>query len=339
MSLWRKGQATPVETYWGTTYSPYISQFNSPNHMTAIHFWVPAGDLDAAGEYRFTFQPYAGSAKLGAPLTVWCTSSEWFAFAETDPIRLFILPAEAGVNNPNHTPEHSKAFFGLLAAIERTYPVREGVSSLGWPGIKSGVKYIEGAPFRFCDGSAAMEQNSKWCKGTGWEWTFVDKDPGGTLQRTDLTVANNPRAGTEVAASRTLNFTPQIGIFRGGAHPGDSEQSFPIFDEDHNGTITNADRLYFIKSYFDADNDAGKAQPSWIAVNSAADLNHYDVGERMRFYLDQNGSDTNNEHTGDDTKDAATQAPVVRLWNHAGKVIHGPALEAMNAYNQATAGS
>ncbi|HIE31034.1 MAG TPA: hypothetical protein EYP67_01455, partial [Methanosarcinales archaeon] len=345
MKLWRREQGVDklVDTFWGTIYSPFLSGFNSPNHMTAIHFWIQGDKLDSAGEYRFEFQPYVGLSKVGSPLVANC-GGEYFTFTETKPIRLFIMPVEAGISNPHHTENHLRDYFKQIHTIARTFPVRDGYSE-PWHGKKTGVYYVEGSPLRLCDGTEAMKNKYGWCSGTGWRWRLIDRDPSGVLRRADHEkvydytikdqicdpkqptiggrVLNNGVVGTD--AAHTIDFVPGLGIFRGGAHPqwGEKKHYVPI-DEDHDGQIDRDDYQHFISEFFDEDDST---TPRWTT-----DLNKYDHGETYRHFVDQNGNHCNDRKSG---KLLEPNADVVHLWYNANKIAFGPASEAMNAYNKA----
>ena len=344
MKLWRKepGVDKLVDTSWGTTYSPFLSGFNSPNHMTAIHFWIQGDKLDPAGEYRFEFQPYVGLSKVGSSLVANC-GGEYFTFTETKPIRLFIMPVEAGISNPHHTANHLKDYFNQIRTIARTFPVRDGYSK-PWDGKKTGIYYVEGSPLRLCDGTEAMKKKYNWCSGTGWTGRLIDRDPSGVLQRADhekvydyaikdqICDPKQPTIGGRVLnngtvvtdAAHTIDFVPGLGLFRGGAHPqwGANKHYVPI-DEDHDGQIDRDDYQHFISEFFDED-DGKTAQ--WTT-----DLNKYDHGETYRHFVDQNGNHCNDRKKG---KLLEPNADVVHLWYNANKIAFGPASEAMKAYNK-----
>ena len=344
MKLWRKEQGVNklVDTFWGTIYSPFLSGFNSPNHMTAIHFWIPGDKLDPAGEYRFEFQPYVGLSKVGSSLVANC-GGEYFTFTETKPIRLFIMPVEAGISNPHHTENHLRDYFKQIHTIARTFPVRDGYSK-PWDGKKTGIYYVEGSPLRLCDGTEAMKNKYDWCNDTGWTGRLIDKDSSGVLRRADHEkvydytikdqicdpkqptiggrVLNNGAVGTN--AAHTIDFVPGLGLFRGGAHPqwGEKKHYVPI-DEDHDGQIDRDDYQHFISEFFDEDDST---TPQWTT-----DLNKYDHGETYRHFVDQNGNHCNDRKNG---KLLEPNADVVHLWYNANKIAFGPASEAMNAYNK-----
>jgi hypothetical protein len=352
MELWRKKQGGDelVDIFDGTTYSPFLSMFNSPNHMSAIHFWIPGDKLDPAGDYKFVFYPYVGTTVY--PPLVAKSGGEYFTFTETKPVRLFILPVEAGLSNPNHTSDHVQNALGGLATVARTYPVRDGFSE-PWEGKKTGLYYVEANPLSLCDGTQAMHQAfPDMCEGHGWTWRLIDKHPSGTLQRADYelvtdTSANHPplapgqticgggkyphqhtfggRITNDVIndPNHTLQFIPALGIFRWGAHPGHENKYYLPIDEDHDGQVLNDtdDLQHFVGEFYDFQTS------SWMT-----DTASYDQGETYRYFQDQDDDHCNDE-------DDEPQADVVELWQNAVNVAHSMGVTRMEEHNKLVPGT
>lgn len=336
MRIWRKAGSgeSLVETLDGTTYSPYLTLFQSPTEMAAVHFWVPGDKVDPAGEYRFDFQPYVGLNPVGPPLGAGC-GGLYYTFTETRPIRLLILPVEAGLSSPVLAgTDHVRNAMAQLASVARTFPVRDGVSGPWW-GFKSGVIYSEAAPFLLGDGSTSFQQQfPAYYASTGWTYRFIDKDPGGLLRRADDQVViyptlsacdtNDHKFGGRIVSTQTftLTFDPALGIFRGGAHPSweGAKHATPM-DEDHDGDIDNADLGRYIAEFFD------QQTSSW-----QTNLANYDAGETFRFFRDTDANNCNQVETD-------PQADIRMLWEHGQRILTAPAMDALSAYNTARPGT
>ena len=335
LTLWRDTYFSPdvkVGEYWGTTTSPYLSAFDSPSEMAGIHFWLDGDQFDTAGDYKFEFQAYNGLTPILGPQVASCGGSQYFEFDETDSMQILLLPVEAGLNSTLNASDHYANAAAQLHALERTYPVRDGVEPLWWK-TDAGVRYAEVNPLHLCDGSAAMQQSSNFCGGTGWTWKMIDRDASGILRRADYgtvtnaaittCVANDHIIGGRVSSSATFTyaFDSQLGIFRGGAHPGwlGAKAAGPL-DEDHDGDIDNADMAHYVAEFLDA-------QSGQWRTNLAQGYEH---GETFRFFRDQD----NNRCNGRTTE---PQADVRTLWENMQGLLFTPAALAMNWYNNVTA--
>ncbi len=220
------GPDTMVGTLQGWLYSPLVSGFDSPTDMASVHFWVPGDMLIPAGSYKFTFQPYAGMTAIGSPLTATCDGDEYFLFDATRDIDAVVLPVEAGLSSPRlMNSNHTEYALRQIHALVRTYPIQDS------PG--GGFFFYEVNPFPLCDGTmTTVGSNPDYCKGTGFEWTFIDHHASGNLTCADAVTVTNAsidacgdsadhKIGGKIqsAATFTYAFDPVLGIFRGGAHP------------------------------------------------------------------------------------------------------------------------
>jgi hypothetical protein len=330
MKLYRKSGASDilVDTIQGTMYSPFLSQFNSASDMSAVHFWVPAADLDPAAEYKFVFQPYVGLTPIGGPLTASCAGN-YHQFYDTKPIRLLIVPVEHASNSSVfYGTNHVSLYYQQLDNVLRTYPIRESWSTQ--LNSQAGLIIQEANPVKWCNG---VTTDPIYCKGTGWTWTFIDHDASGTLRRADhaevldLTNTTICGGGTEkrhqtiggrIISTNTFthSFSPAIGIIRGGAHPEwEGAKYVNLFDEDHDGDIDAVDRQKFIAEFFDVQTN------QW-----STNLNLYEDGETFRFFVDQDG-----DHCNDDNE---TQAPVRELFKNEGSMIDNAAFKSLEKVNQ-----
>ena len=347
LRLYRKeaGVDKLVDTFTGSGASPFISNFNSPDDMTGIHFFIPGEKLDTPGEYKFEFQAYVGVNPVNPKVTSHCggpsMTGDYFPFVETKPVRVFIMPVEAANTNPHHTADHIKNYYSQLETMARTFPVRDGYSQ-PYEKRNTGVYYVEGDPLRLCDGSEDMKkQFPKVCEDSGWTWRLTDKHSSGILRRADHAVVPDPtntaitcgppdqrNLGGRVlnngalltGPDDTVNFVPELGLFRGGSHPDWHNNKYYVpIDDDHDGVIGQGDLQHFVAEYFDT------ATGTW-----STNLQSYNHGETYRFFQDQDGNHCQTWVDKDNLKEP--QADVVRLWQNAGKVAYHAAEKAMDDY-------
>lgn len=330
MTLYRRvgGVDQPVDTYWGTTYSPFVSLFDSPSELAGIHFWIPPEAVATAGEYRMRFQPYLGITPVGAVLDPPCGGT-YFTFQDTNPIRVLLVPAEVSLADPILGAEHFAAHAAQLDEVIRTHPVRAGISSV-WSAQSTGLKIGVSDPLKFCDGSAGMQSSSKWCGGTGFTWTFRDANSNG-LWRASHAQALDPtrpdcigsnRLGGRITSAVLHNLPASpIGYFRGGAHPGDGggdkSKYYMPFDDDRDGTLEAAELANYAAEYL----DAGTGQ--W-----STDFNQYAMGDVFRQFRDLNGNNCYDEG------DSEPVAPVVTLWRNVQTVLFPSARDALETFNK-----
>jgi hypothetical protein len=332
MKLWRKGAGgdTLVDTLQGESYSAVVSGFSSASQMSGIHFWVPGDTVDAAGDYKLTFQAYVGTTAVGSALSPGCSAS-YFTFTETDPLRLLILPVEAGLNSSAlKGTTHVADAFGALDAVNRTFPIRDGVGTTLYA-VKTGIRYHEVSPLLLCDGSASMQKLFPgFCKGTGFTWKFIDKDKSGLLRRADTESVSdatnksicggaNITIGGRIKSQNTSthSFLPDLGVFLAGAHPGWEGAKFadPL-DTDHDGDVDKTDEAHYISEIYDTQTK------TWM-VNLAS----YDVGETFRFFRDLDGDQCNDVGTD-------PQAEIRQLGQNQSTLLWGQSNEALSAYNK-----
>ncbi len=329
--LYQKGVSSPVLYLWSEEYSSYTGQFESPSQYAAMTFVIPGENL-AAGDYSFVFQAYVGITALGSPITADCAGA-YLTFSETDPVRLFIQPVEAGSSNPNQASDHVKNMYIQWHQIERTFPVHEGYGP-PWYTVDEGLYYQEAAPLQLCDGSQSMATAfPNWCKGTGWTWQLIDKNSSGVLRRADTTViydnnnnnicsGNNHIVGAQYSntvptdANHTLSFTASLGLFRSGAHPDwfGLKHAVPI-DYNHDGKLDGTDIQHLVAEFYDTQTN------QWSTT-----LANYQNGETLRFFDDANGNQCNDQSD-------ETQADIITLWQHANIVAFGPAAQTMSDWN------
>jgi hypothetical protein len=335
LKIYRKGQATPVDTISSFEYSAISGQYPSASQYASFTFALPGKDFNIAGDYQFVFQAYAGYYTIGSPQVASCGGS-YLTFTATNPVRLFIMPAEASNNDPNQTSDHMKNYYSQLETIVRTYPVRDGYG-VPWSG-QVGLVVVESAPLQLCDGSQAMANSfPNICQGTGWTWTLIDHDPSGTLHRANSQIVNDLNnnnicngdnhalggsytSGILTDPAHTMNFIPSLGIFRSGAHPKWFDKKYyPPIDEDHDeilGANLDIDDLsHMVAEFFDVQHNRWETN-----------LADYNPGETVRFFRDLDGNNCNDE-------DKDPQSDIITLWHNANKIAFGPAAQAMNAWN------
>ncbi|MGD8490792.1 MAG: hypothetical protein PVG54_11755 [Anaerolineae bacterium] len=352
LKLWRQTASGDqlVDTLWGTTYSPFVSQFNSPNHMGAIHFWIPGDKVTTPGKYKFEFQPYVGLTKIGGPLVANCGGT-YFSFFETDSVRPFLLPFEAGSTSQYlQNTDYVKYFAVQMDNLVRIYPVRDGYGPV-WYTAPAGVYYAEASPLHLCDGTSATQSSLAYCQGTGYRWTFVDKS--GTLTRGDaapFTVDASyeeicPKADPTAPKDRNLGgivqssdlftytFTAGLGVFRPGAHPSwFAAKHINPLDADGDGDVDLSDLQRVGAEYRDG--------TTWSTTWS-----NYSQGDVFRFFRDQDGDNCNDAKV---TAWSAAGVPtftepqadvryLFEMWKKA--LMWTPLQTAYDAHNQAQPGT
>ncbi len=325
MTVWKQqtiGPDTMVGTLQGWLYSPLVSGFDSPTDMASVHFWVPGDMLSPAGSYKFTFQPYAGMNAIDDPLTATCNGEDYYTFEETRDIEAIVLPVEASLYSPRLMgTNHTEYTLRQIYALTRTYPVQDSGSG--------GFHFYEVDPFSLCDGTmATVNSTPDYCKGTGFEWTFIDHDASGNLTRADAAAVTNASidacgnqddhqigGAVQSGATFTYAFDTALGIYRAGAHPKWKNAKFAIpLDSDHDGTIDTDDLSHYIAEFYDDKTDA------WTT-----DMNLYDQGETFRFFIDADGDYCNDESD-------ETQADIRLLWNNQQSILWGPVADARAAF-------
>jgi hypothetical protein len=312
MTLYRRDGMTDqkVDDFWGTTYSPYVSSFNSNSQMAGIHFWIPGWKVETPGDYTMRFQCYLGANPVG-PVKNPPGPNQYFTFHETKPVKIFVLPVEAPLLPPSLGQEHLETTMRQLSFFRRVYPIAE-----------NGLDYLIASPLLMGDGSAAMDAAYDYIKGTGFEWTFKDAHPSGLWRSQHEKVFEmKVPLGGRITSTTLVNLpraTP-FGYFRPGGPPQweDKRYCFP-FDDNHNGTIDD-DMGNYVAQF--RDSQTGQWRP-WSTHSQ-----DYQHGETIRDFVDANGN--RNYDTGE------VEAPIVRRWRNVVKEVlgGGPARAARDAYN------
>ncbi|HSB65508.1 MAG TPA: thrombospondin type 3 repeat-containing protein, partial [Anaerolineales bacterium] len=313
-----------IDNISGTTYPalPLGDQFTSSNQMNEILFYIPGSDFPGDGFYRFEIQPYTGVNLIGPPITLGCSGDNYQYFTATKPLKLLLVPVEAGFGSPLlQNTTHDIDLFLQLYSSARTLPVADyGSASSG------GVMFSQAAVFHLCDGSAYSQQTYPTiCKSTGFTWRFIDHDASGILQRADgVTIfdytlpfcdQNDHKVGGKINSPTlfSYSFDPILGIFRAGAHPGWVGEKYAIpVDENHNGIIDVYDLDLYIESFFDT------GQNQWLQFPSP----FYGMGETIRFFMDTNNNKCNNPEND-------LQAPIRQKFDNMQNVLWGPQYEAL----------
>ena len=303
--------------------------------MDEILFWFSGDDVSIAGSHRFEFQPYVGITPFGPPLQMTCEGSAYKFFSLTKPLKLLLVPVEAGMNSPVlSNTSHNDDLMKQLMAVARTFPLGDNI----YPNIT--VKIQETSPFKMCDGTSnSVNLYPNICLGTGWLWKHIDKDPSGLLKRswadyvfdqtkTYCSIDDHIVGGSE-KGSMLINysFDPALGILRPGAHPGwcfydkqPDKHAWPI-DEDHDNDIDNADLSLYIRSFYDM------GQDKWLLFPNS----YYNPGETFRFFYDTDGNNCNNTAVD-------WEAPIVQKFDHE-TIFWKPEEMAINQQNAAIPGT
>ncbi len=278
LRLYRQDGGTDklVDTFWGTTYSPLLSIFDSPSQMAGIHFWIEGYQVDVPGKYKMQFKSYLNGSPVGSVLDVPC-NDHYFTFEETQPIKLLIQPAEAPLFSPDLGQAHINDVFTQLFTTVRAYPVREGFSEYG----TAGLKYDYTSPFIYCNGV----DTSEYCDSTGFEWTFKDTHPAG-ISRAEYESVLDPTT-QEVIGGRILNKplvpkprSTRFGLFRVLDR---KDKYFVPIDDNHDGIIDSTDLINYISQFRNSSGD-------WITVKKPSDLKNYNQGDVFRDFTDSNNN-------------------------------------------------
>jgi hypothetical protein len=330
---WSLGGDILVGTVQGESYPNKETYFVWPDQMKEIHFWIPANTMAQPGSYRFVFQPYVGLNNFGPPLEKNCGGFYHF-FSQTRPLKLLVVPVEAGLYSPVlANTSHNLDFFNQIATVARTFPLADNI----WPNFS--VTSNQTSPFKMCDGTTASTTlYPNICLGTGWEWKHIDKHPSGKLHRADaeylfdnsqsFCTEKDHLVGAWIKSPLLIpySFDPALGIFRPGSHPGwtfhkdqPDKHAWPI-DEDHDMDIDNQDLALYIKSFFDV------GQNKWLLFPSS----WYNMGETIRFFYDKDGNNCN-----DSASDF--QAPIIKK-NH-NTFFWTPQSDLLNQYNASIPGT
>ncbi|MBN1147788.1 MAG: hypothetical protein JXA78_11075 [Anaerolineales bacterium] len=280
--------------FLGRAYPEAVDKFTQPGQMKEILFSIPGDQIAQAGNYRFVFQAYQQGNLLGAPMLMDCQGYD-YEFAESMPLRILLVPGQAGMWSALHggSTHMADVLIGMYN-LARTFPVKDFSADPA----TSGVVYLETDPFRMCDGSVwDYLTKGKVCLGWGWRWMHVDYHPTGQMVCGQANDSINPsqtfcdskdhKEGGIVTqlAPALYFFTPQMGIFRPGAHPNWRGTKFMIpTDEDHDNQIWNDvdDLSLFIESFFDLQSN------QW-----STNLADYQTNEVFRFFEDTNANACN----------------------------------------------
>jgi hypothetical protein len=308
--VWRKIGAglTYLHEAWGTTYSPFVSQFDSPSSMAGIHFWIPGEILAEAGEYRFEFLAYVNDQLLIRDIPIPC-GVQLFTFSETAPIRAFMCPTEAPFWAPELGSEWLTQTMATMDFVQRAFPIADGA-----------LQFVTGYPLSLSDGSHQARNQLDYVEGTGFEWTFIDKDPAGISRGDTEFVFNteNKPYGGRIKSSKmiTLPNSSGYGIFLpGGPAQWDNRRYVEPLDDDHDGGVED-DLGPYLGEFYD------EQSSTWMN-----DLINYNSGEVFRSFVDTNGN-----HLYDKGE---VWAPAVQRWeNIRTKLLFGPAKRRMDQYNQ-----
>lgn len=311
-----------VKTIPGVVYPQLYDSFFDPNQMDKIIFPFTGADVSDGGNYKFVFQPYVKAIPFGPPLELKCDpgGTGLYDFQPTHHVRVLILPVEVPINSPLLAGSNNPGdLMAQLSIAARVMPVRD------FGGKTSGVDWKVLAPFQVCNGQTI----TTICGGTGFEWNFIDHDPGGMLLRADdEQVIDNTRTfcnpddhifGGRIRSNQTFpfNFTPALGIFRPGAHMNwyGAKHATPT-DINHDGVIDDADMSLYIRSTFDP------LQSAWEDYSAAT----YAQGDTFRFFSDTNNNNCNNW-------DDEPQAPIRVKFNNMDVVLFEPEKQALSAWN------
>lgn len=312
MSLYREtggGGETLVNTYSGTTYSPYLTCFDSPSNMAGIHFWVPGEDVATAGNYRVRFQATNDGSNFGPLLNV--PGSAWYTFHEMQSIRVMIQSTEGPFFAPENGADHMAQVSRAFHMARRAYPVAD-----------DGLSYVLAAPLPIGDGSEAMDAAHDYIKGAGFGWTFIDKHADGIRKPT--TVARPDGGWLAHNGSLTGNLPRRVsyGLFRPG-NPAQWEMwngftkryHFPV-DDNHNGSIDDE-----MTSYAMTFHDGLTTWRLWST--GSADYNH---GETFRGFDDSDGD--GNAEKGE------PESPYAKRWrNMKDNLLVAPSVAFLDTYN------
>jgi cell division septation protein DedD len=324
-----------IDTIFGSSY-PFIpgssSIFTSYNQMNEILFDIPGSDFSEGGYYRIDIQPNTSIYPLGPAITVNCSGSDYQYFTPTKPLKLLLVPVEAGYGSPLlQNTTHDADLYHQLYTVARALPVADFQGS-----SSGGVMFNQTAPWHLCNGTIASQQAyPNICQGTGFTWQFIDHDTSGILQRADaVTVVDNSQSycgqndhkvGGMIQSTTLLsyNFDPGLGIFRPGAHPGWQGEKYAVpVDENHDGLINFTDLSLYIESFFDI------GQNKWLFFPSA----WYNPGETIRFFMDNDNNQCNDSKSD-------PQAPIRDKFENMQNIFWKPQGEMLTSANNAIPGT
>lgn len=330
MTLYRKNGTSDqeIDRFWGTTYSPFVSMFDSASQMAGVHFWIPSYYTAPPGQYTMKFQAYIGTNTFGQPLEPPCTN-KYFQFDEMKTVRLFILPTEAPLYSQALGQKSISDTLRVFNFFERAYPIAE-----------NGLDCVVGSPLPISDGSTAMKDMYAYIKGTGFEWTFKDTHTSGIFQPHHEVVFSTVTLqgkteyipiGGRVTAPALINYPrrTKFGLFRPGGPPQwllENRRYVNPMDDNHNGSIDD-DMVHYMGDFYDAQTN------QWTT-----NLQNYNHGETFRAFQDQNGNysfDKNLVKGKDEFLDGEPLSPISRRWvRMRDNLLAGtPAGTAMNNYN------
>ncbi|MCA9437559.1 MAG: hypothetical protein KC978_17380, partial [Candidatus Omnitrophica bacterium] len=272
MKLYRHegGNRQLVRTFVGTTYNPFVSQFDSASALAGIHFWLDGFEFAQPGEYSMEFQAYLGINPVGPVLEVPCTDNT-FDFRETKTVSMLIVSTESQLFDNAWGAEHLAKTMKVLRFFKRAYPIAE-----------NGLHLVHNSPLPVPDGSQQMMMDWDYIKGTGFTWNFIDDHPDGLFRSKYANVkdASNTNIGGRVTSASLVNLAPKspYGYFRPGAPWVWEGKKFPVpIDDNHDGTTID-DMPNYLAEFFDQETN------QW-----STNINDYSHGETFRGFRDMDG--------------------------------------------------
>ena len=108
---WDGSGDTLIDTIRAPAYPtmPLGGQFTSTSQMDEILFEIPGTDVSQQGSYKFVIQPWSGINLIGSPLTLNCGGSNYQTFTATKPLKILIVPVEAGAGSSLAAKHKSKS--------------------------------------------------------------------------------------------------------------------------------------------------------------------------------------------------------------------------------------
>lgn len=170
----RQGSSTP-NVYFATVENGGIPNGGKFCNDELVYYEPASVDFVIPGVYLPSGKYYLSVSLMADWTTVASRELGWYGFPSTATGDLRLHISAPGLSRWNN---EARSLFGMqLAALDRAYPVRDGVGSLG---SANGVQYYLNTSYRVCDGTRMPHcKDRDGNPGTGFLWDYWQENSAG----------------------------------------------------------------------------------------------------------------------------------------------------------------